>query len=98
MKNIKSINLQIDSNMDADDYGQRITDAIKHTVVDSNTFINMIKVKFSKDIRPDAMGEYLSQISKAFRQLGATNCVFVPIGDRVGVIDVKVDKIEVEQL
>jgi hypothetical protein len=82
--------------MDADDYGQRITDAIKRTAVDSNTFINMIKVKFSKDIHPDAMREYLLQINKAFRQLGATNCVFIPIGDRVGVMDVKVNKIEIE--
>ena len=92
MKHIKKLDISIDDNMDADDMGSRIASVVRCASTSSN-FANLIRVKVSDKMPISNLTHILDQISKAFHNVGVTNCVVVPITDGHGIIDVTVTEV-----
>lgn len=93
MREIKCVQIDVDSDMDADDLGQRITDCVKD-IVNSNSFINLVKVHLVERLSKEQAHAVLKQLHSSFIELGATNCILVPIGDVLGIKDITVNKID----
>ena len=94
-KRIEAVNIKVDSNMDADDYGQRIAECVRSLNPDLNV-INLVKVDFGDlSIPMDNLAHFLENLRDMFKSVKAKNCVFVPIGERVGVKDVTIDYVKV---
>ena len=93
MKKLKPINIQIDDCMDADDYGHRLTECIEQMSENTNV-VNLVKVRVGDNIRLENLMHILQNIAEDIREIGAKNCVFVPL--KKGFIeDVTVEYIEV---
>ncbi len=94
-KRMEAVNIQLDSNMDADDLGQRISDCVRKLDPDVNV-VNLVKVDFGDSSIPfDNLSCYLKNLSDMFDAVNAKNCIFVPIGKRVGVKDIRIDHVKV---
>lgn len=92
-KRLEAVNIQIDSNMDADDYGQRVVECVRKCNPDQNV-VNLIKIKVG-DVTAEQIGRFIPDLRDMIKECGVTNCVFVPIGKRVGVKDITIDYIKV---
>jgi hypothetical protein len=57
--------------------------------------INIVKVHFDDKVKPFTVSPILKSVCDAFQRAGCVNCVFVPIGGSLGIMDVTIDKIEV---
>ena len=94
-KRMEAVNIKIDSNMDADDYGQRIAECVQQLNPDLNV-VNLVKVDFGDSYIPmDQLDQFLQNLKELFISVNARNCVFVPIGERCGVKDITIDYVKV---
>ena len=94
-KRMEAVNIQVDSNMDADDYGQRIAECVQKLNPDLNV-VNLVKVDFGDSCIPmDQLAHFLQNLREMFISVNARNCVFVPIGERCGVKDITIDYVKV---
>ena len=94
-KRMEAVNIKIDSNMDADDYGQRIAECVQQLNPDLNV-VNLVKVDFGDSYIPmDQLAHFLQNLKELFISVNARNCVFVPIGERCGVKDITIDYVKV---
>lgn len=95
-KKLNPVDIKIDSCMDADDLGQRLVDCVRSIDADYNV-VNLIKVHVGEDLMASDLPKLIKKlVSDPLQELGATNCVFVPI--KPGVIEnVTVDHIEVRK-
>ena len=90
-KRIEAVNIKVDSNMDADDYGQRIMECVQQLNPDLNV-VNLVKVDFGESRIPfDELAHFLENLKDMFISVNAKNCVFVPIGDCSGIKDITID-------
>ena len=92
-KRVEVTGLQIDTNMDADDFGHRIVTCIKNCSTSTNV-VNLIKVKVGDSVRAYELKKLLTPVIDAFKEQELTNCVFVPI-IKGFIEDVTVDYIKV---
>ena len=94
-KRMEAVNIKVDSNMDADDYGQRIAECIQQLNPDLNV-VNLVKVDFGESHIPfDELAHFLRNLRDMFESVNARNCVFVPIGERCGIKDITIDYVKV---
>lgn len=94
-KRMEAVNIKVDSNMDADDYGQRIAECVQQLNPDLNV-VNLVKVDFGESSIPfDQLAHFLQNLRDMFESVNARNCVFVPIGERCGVKDITIDYVKV---
>lgn len=94
-KRMEAVNIKVDSNMDADDYGHRIAECVQQLNPDLNV-VNLVKVDFGDSSIPrDTLARVLKNLSDMFISVNARNCVFVPIGERCGVKDITIDYVKV---
>lgn len=94
-KRMEAVNIKVDSNMDADDYGQRIAECVQQLNPDLNV-VNLVKVDFGDSRIPqDELVHFLRNLRDMFESVNARNCVFVPIGERCGVKNITVDYVKV---
>lgn len=96
MKILKPINITVKSDLDADDYGQRLCQCIRE--MDPNQHVvNLIKVYISDkaDLKAEQLYPLMKDLHKNFSEmLGDTNFMILPIIPGV-VEDITVDYIEV---
>ena len=94
-KRMEAVNIKVDSNMDADDYGHRIADCVQQLNPDLNV-VNLVKVDFGDSSIPmDNLARFLENLKDMFISVNARNCVFVPIGEQCGVKDITIDYVKV---
>ena len=94
-KRMEAVNIKVDSNMDADDYGHRIADCVQQLNPDLNV-VNLVKVDFGDSSIPmDNLARFLENLKDMFISVNARNCVFVTIGERCGVKDITIDYVKV---
>lgn len=95
MKYMKPVDIQLDTNMDADDLGQRIVDCVRSCNTDLN-FINLVKVDFGDAHVPcDTLSRSMMDLNRMLKERGASNCVLVPIGEKLLIKNITIDHIEV---
>ena len=93
MKRLKPVNIHIDSCMDADDYGHRLTDCIEHMSENTNV-VNLVKVRVGHNLTAEQFYHILKNVAKSLNKMGAKNCVYVPLQEGF-VEDITIDYIEV---
>ena len=94
-KRMEAVNIKVDSNMDADDYGQRVAECVRQLNPDLNV-VNLVKVDLGDSSIPmDNLARFLENLRNMFISVNARNCVFVPIGERCGVKDITIDYVKV---
>ena len=94
-KRMEAVNIKVDSNMDADDYGQRIAECVRQLNPDLNV-VNLVKVDLGDSRIPmDNLARFIENLRDMFESVNARNCVFVPIGDRCGVKDITIEYVKV---
>ena len=92
-KRVEVKGLNIDTNMNADDFNHHIVTCIKNCSNSVNV-VNLIKVKVGESCKAYDLEKLLTLINDAFKEQGLTNCVFVPI--KKGFIeDITVDYVKV---
>lgn len=92
MSYLKPINLIIESNMDADDYGQRIVECIKQLDPNSDV-VNIVKINVQDQSWSKTaviMQELKNHIDKITSN---NNIIYVPVG--LGINDIQIDHIKV---
>lgn len=92
MKHIKEIDLDCDDNLDADDLGTRVTDAMREATPHSN-FANLIRVRMNMKMKKEEVARWLEQLQEAFHRVGVTNCIIIPTFDGFGVEDITIDEV-----
>lgn len=93
MKKLKPVNIQLDDCMDADDYGQRLTECIEQ-MSENTDVVNLVKVRIGDNITSETFMHILKNIAKDIREMGAKNCVYVPL--KKGLIeDITIEYIKV---
>ena len=93
MKKLEPVNIHVETCMDADDLGHRLTECIQGMSNDSSV-VNLVKIHAGDSTSLSELVRQCEYISDQLRRMGATNCVFVPL--REGYIeDVTVDYIKV---
>ena len=93
MKKLKPVNIQLDNCMDADDYGHRLTECVEQMSENTNV-VNLVKVRIGDNISVEQFNRVMKGVAKDIRQMGAKNCVYVPL--KKGLIeDITIDYIEV---
>ena len=95
MKKIETVTITVETNMDADDYGHRIAECVSQCNPDVG-FINLVKVDLGEARMPmENLGRMMQNLKEMFVECGASNCVFVPIGESVGVRNITIDHLKV---
>lgn len=95
MKYMNPVDIQLDTNMDADDLGQRVVDCVRSCNTDLN-FINLVKVDFGDTHVPcDTLSSSMMELNRMLKECGASNCVLVPIGEKLLIKNITIDHIEV---
>ena len=93
MKKLKPVNIHLDKCMDADDYGHRLTECIEQMSENTNV-VNLVKVRVGDNITMETFSRILKNIAEDIREMGAKNCVYVPL--KKGLIeDITIEYIEV---
>lgn len=94
MKKLELADIHVDTCMDADDLGQRIVDCFNKLSTDYKS-VNLIKLHISDDMSVNHASLLCKNIIKSLHDIGAENCVIVPI--KKGFIeDVTIDHIIVD--
>ena len=95
MKRIEAVTINVDTNMDADDYSHRIAECVQQLNPELDV-VNLVKVDFGESHIPfDQLAHFLQNLRDMFESVNARNCVFVPIGERCGVKDITIDYVKV---
>lgn len=95
MKRLEPVNLKIDTDLDADDFGQRIVDCVRNCNPDLN-IVNIVKIDVGDARIPrENFAHFVKSIRDMFIEVGAKNCVFIPIGNSVGIKDITIDYVKV---
>lgn len=95
MKRLEPVNLKIDTDLDADDFGQRIVDCVRNCNPDLN-IVNIVKIDVGDARIPkEDFAHFVKSIRDMFIEVGAKNCVFIPIGNSVGIKDITIDYVRV---
>lgn len=94
-KRMEAVNLKVDSNLDADDFGQRIAECVRCLNPDIGV-VNLVKVDLGKTAMPAYnLGAFMKNLKEMFESVNARNCVFVPVGEAVGVKDISIEYVKV---
>lgn len=95
MKKLIPVNLTVNTSMDADAVGHRLTECIEEVDTSSNV-INLIKVKVEEKNRPsiEIMGAILKSLNNLIKSMGVTNFITIPVGWD-GIEDVSIDYLKV---
>lgn len=96
MKKLVPVDITIDTCMDADDLGHRLTECVATLSTDLNV-INLVKIKISSCVKACELYKMMCGITDTLRSMGAENCVFIPIQEGL-IDDVSVDHIEVRDV
>ena len=95
MKRLEPINLKIDTDLDADDFEQKIVDCVRNCNPDLN-IVNIVKIDVGDTrISNENFAHFIKTIRDMFIEVGAKNCVFIPIGNSVGVKDITIDYVRI---
>ena len=77
------------------EFETQITECVKHLHPDESV-VNLIKIDLGDAHLPwDIFSQLMSNIKNAFQAAGITNCLFIPIGNRVGIKDISIDYIKI---
>lgn len=91
-KVITTVDIDVDSNMDADDYGHRITECFNKLIKD-NDVVNVIKVHLDSKVKASDIEYLLSNLHSLFIELNVHNFVIVPIGV-CGINDISIEYVK----
>ena len=95
MKRIEAVTINVDTNMDADDYSHRIAECVQQLNPDLDV-VNLVKVDFGDlSIPKDTLAVFLKNLRDMFNSVNARNCLFVPLGKSIGVQNVTIDHLKV---
>ena len=95
MKRIEAVTINVDTNMDADDYSHRIAECVQQLNPELDV-VNLVKVDFGDSSIPkDTLAVFLKNLRDMFISVNARNCVFVPIGKKCCVKDITIDYVKV---
>ena len=95
MKRIEAVTINVDTNMDADDYSHPIAECVQQLNPELDV-VNLVKVDFGDSSIPkDTLAVVLKNLRDMFISVNATNCVFVPLGKSIGVRNVTIDHLKV---
>lgn len=92
-KELRPVGIKIDTNMDADDYGSRITNLIRKMDV-SNKTLNLIKVAVTEEYTFEETSRACQQLSNMLRQSGVGNFIIVPLQPNY-IRDITIDYVPV---
>lgn len=94
-KRMEAVNIKVNPNIDADDYGQRIAECVHQLNPDLN-IVNLVKVDFGDSRIPmHKLAYVLQNLQKMFISVNARNCVLVPIGEGCDIKDITIDYVKV---
>jgi hypothetical protein len=93
MREIKCVQIDVDSDMDADDYGHRLTECIEQMSENTNV-VNLVKVRLGDRISVEHFMRIIQNVAKDIQEMGAKNCVYVPL-KKGWIEDITVDYIGV---
>ena len=98
MKKINLVNLEMEidrDSIDADDYGHRLVECVR-SMNTNNDVINLVKIHIGDMLNINNFNHVIpNMIVKPLREMGANNCVFVPIVKGY-IEDITIDYIEVK--
>lgn len=95
--NINPVNLTLDTNMDADDFGHRFVECVEELNPDDKSFVNILKVDFGENHLPyESLHATMQFLSDALKDKGVNNTILIAIGEQAGIKDITVEKIEIE--
>ena len=93
-KYLKAVDITVDACMDADDLGQRLVECVKSMDTNVNV-VNLVKIRVGSNVARDMFPRIVEEeFIKPLKELGATNCIFVPLVKDY-IEDITVDHIEV---
>ena len=91
---INLINMSIDTNLDADDLGQRLVECARAASTDTDV-VNFIKIHMGQGSTPTQVSNIIyKSIIEPLKSMNVANCVFIPLIPGY-IEDVTVDCIEV---
>lgn len=77
------------------EFETQITECVKHLHPDESV-VNLIKIDFGDAHLPwDIFSQLMSDIKNTFQAASLTNCLFIPVGNRVGIKDISIDYIKI---
>lgn len=95
-KQIVPIGLHVETNMDCDDYGQRITECVRKLSTDSNV-VNLIKVDFGEEhVAAYHVSSLMENLHDMFKSMNINNYLFVPVGSKLPIKDIHIEYLEVK--
>ena len=96
MKQINLVNMKVDSCMDADDYGHRLTECIEQ-MSENTDVVNLVKIHIGDNMSVEKFHHAVKYIAQDLQEMGAKNCIFVPLKKRL-IEDITIDEIEVKHV
>ena len=77
------------------EFESKIIECVKH-LHPNESIINLVKIDFGDaHLHWDAFSQLMSNIKDTFQAAGATNCLFIPIGNKVGIKDISIDYVKI---
>ena len=94
IKTIKAeLNLDVNKPEDKQEFEKIIKQNIASVLSKDEDYLNLIKIDIDENYF--VLNQFMESIADTLKRQGITNFVVVPIGDRVGIKDITIDKIEV---
>ena len=94
MSKLVPVDVNIDTNMDADDLGKNLVDCLKQMSINTDV-VNLVKVHLNKDVPAwEASSVIKSVLVDPLKEMGAKNCIFVLLKEGL-IDDITIDYIEV---
>lgn len=94
IKTIKAeLNLDVNKPEDKQEFEKIIKQNIASVLSRDEDCLNLIKIDIDESYF--VLNQFMESIADMLKRQGITNFVVVPIGDRVGIKDITVDKVEV---
>lgn len=94
-KRMEAVGIQVDSNVDTDEFSQLIATCIGQLDPDSDV-VGIVKIDFgSSHIPMGTIARFVQQLQNMFQSVNAKNCIFVPVGENMGIRDIRIDYVKV---
>ena len=93
MKQIVEVKLELDADMDADDFGQRLVDAARQTIV-SNDTVNVVKIQLPDRCNREQIKQIIKPLQELFESQNINNAIFIPLHPD-GIKDITIEEIKV---
>ena len=92
-KNKAELNLDVNKPEDKQEFEKIIKQNIASVLTRDEDCLNLIKIDIDENYF--VLNQLMESIADTLKRQGITNFVVVPIGDRVGIKDITIDKVEV---